>query len=148
MTTIDLSDNQLNGSIPESVSYLPFLQRPSLENKFFDGSIACDLWKNKLFSATADLYCKKYTIDRTQKTTQKEATPLNFTQFVVAILCETVVHVFIFPVSEPRDQRLFVRLKSGIQQFWSVQKDLEDMDTTVMTCLLKAETGDGSLTIV
>ncbi|XP_071716742.1 probable LRR receptor-like serine/threonine-protein kinase At1g06840 [Rutidosis leptorrhynchoides] len=55
MTTIDLSDNQLDGSIPEMISDLPTLQKLSLENNFFNGSISSELWQNKSFRATSRL---------------------------------------------------------------------------------------------
>nr|XP_027066163.1 probable LRR receptor-like serine/threonine-protein kinase At1g06840 [Coffea arabica] len=55
LTTIVLSDNQLNGSIPESFSYLPLLQKLSLDNNFFTGSVTVDLWQNRSFSSAARL---------------------------------------------------------------------------------------------
>ncbi|KAK9067765.1 hypothetical protein SSX86_011876 [Deinandra increscens subsp. villosa] len=48
-------DNQLTGLIPESLSYLPSLQKLSLENNHLNGSISADLWQNKSFSATSKL---------------------------------------------------------------------------------------------
>ncbi|KAG8650037.1 probable LRR receptor-like serine/threonine-protein kinase At1g06840 isoform X2 [Manihot esculenta] len=50
MTTIDLSDNRLNGSIPESFSNLPMLQRLSLENNLFTGSVPTDIRQNMSFN--------------------------------------------------------------------------------------------------
>ncbi|EEF30563.1 probable LRR receptor-like serine/threonine-protein kinase At1g06840 isoform X2 [Ricinus communis] len=52
MTTIDLSNNRLNGSIPGSYSNLPLLQRLSLENNLFTGSVPANFWKN--MSSTSD----------------------------------------------------------------------------------------------
>ncbi|XP_050208664.1 probable LRR receptor-like serine/threonine-protein kinase At1g06840 [Mercurialis annua] len=57
MTTINLSNNQLNDSIPESFSNLPFLQRLSIENNLFTGSVPVSIWQN--LSSTSD----KLTID-------------------------------------------------------------------------------------
>ncbi|XP_050381056.1 probable LRR receptor-like serine/threonine-protein kinase At1g06840 isoform X2 [Argentina anserina] len=54
MTTIDLSNNHLNGSIPESFSSLPHLQKLSLENNFLNGSVPA-VWRNISFSTKARL---------------------------------------------------------------------------------------------
>ncbi|KAJ9185537.1 hypothetical protein P3X46_005161 [Hevea brasiliensis] len=45
MTTIDLSDNRLNGTIPGSLSNLPVLQRLSVENNLFTGSVPTNIWQ-------------------------------------------------------------------------------------------------------
>ncbi|KAA8517618.1 hypothetical protein F0562_015092 [Nyssa sinensis] len=57
MTTIILSDNHLNGSIPESFSYLPSLQKLSVENNFLTGSVPANIWlsNSKSFSSNARL---------------------------------------------------------------------------------------------
>ncbi|XP_065852162.1 probable LRR receptor-like serine/threonine-protein kinase At1g06840 isoform X2 [Euphorbia lathyris] len=55
MTTIVLSDNHLNGSIPGSFSNIPFLQTMSLQNNFFTGSIPANIWKNMSFGTTSRL---------------------------------------------------------------------------------------------
>ncbi|CAL5351636.1 unnamed protein product [Camellia sinensis] len=51
----DLSNNQLNGSIPESFSSLPFLQKLLLENNYLTGSVHASIWKNMSFIAKARL---------------------------------------------------------------------------------------------
>ncbi|PQQ09426.1 putative LRR receptor-like serine/threonine-protein kinase [Prunus yedoensis var. nudiflora] len=51
---LDLSDNQLNGSIPESFSDLPSLQKLSLENNLLTGSVPA-IWWNISFSTRARL---------------------------------------------------------------------------------------------
>ncbi|XP_028069310.1 probable LRR receptor-like serine/threonine-protein kinase At5g37450 isoform X1 [Camellia sinensis] len=51
----NLSNNQLNGSIPESLSNLPSLQKLSLENNFLTGPIPASIWQNMSFSAKARL---------------------------------------------------------------------------------------------
>ncbi|KAF7142849.1 hypothetical protein RHSIM_Rhsim05G0233100 [Rhododendron simsii] len=51
----DLSNNQLNGSIPDSYSDLPSLQKLSLENNNLTGSVAAKIWQNKSFSVKAQL---------------------------------------------------------------------------------------------
>ncbi|KAJ9179690.1 hypothetical protein P3X46_008029 [Hevea brasiliensis] len=50
MTTINLSGNRLNGSIPGSFSNLLILQRLSLENNLFTGSIPANIWQNRSFN--------------------------------------------------------------------------------------------------
>ncbi|KAL5738929.1 hypothetical protein ACOSQ2_028109 [Xanthoceras sorbifolium] len=55
MTTIYLSDNNLNGSIPRSFSDLPFLQKLSLENNSLTGSVPANIWRNISFSTNARL---------------------------------------------------------------------------------------------
>ncbi|KAK7287056.1 hypothetical protein RIF29_00048 [Crotalaria pallida] len=55
MTTIDLSNNHLNGSIPRSFSDLPHLQKLLLENNNLSGSIPCSIWQNITFSTSARL---------------------------------------------------------------------------------------------
>ncbi|KAK8976957.1 hypothetical protein V6N11_019631 [Hibiscus sabdariffa] len=51
----DLSDNQLNGSIPESFSDLPSLQILSLQNNFLTGPVPTNLWQNLHFNTSAIL---------------------------------------------------------------------------------------------
>ncbi|KAJ8753942.1 hypothetical protein K2173_000196 [Erythroxylum novogranatense] len=55
MRTIDLSYNNLNGTISESFSNLPFLQKLSLKNNSLSGSIPSDIWQDKSFSPKARL---------------------------------------------------------------------------------------------
>ncbi|XP_021767444.1 probable LRR receptor-like serine/threonine-protein kinase At1g06840 isoform X3 [Chenopodium quinoa] len=55
VTTINLSHNNLNGSIPESFSLLPDLQMLWLLNNSINGSIPAGIWHNKSFNATARL---------------------------------------------------------------------------------------------
>lgn len=55
MTTINLSNNHINGSIPGSLSDLPFLQRLSLENNLLTGSIPANIWRNVPLNSTASL---------------------------------------------------------------------------------------------
>ncbi|WCJ27870.1 Leucine-rich repeat protein kinase family protein [Euphorbia peplus] len=55
MTTIVLSDNRLNGSIPGTFSNIPFLQRMSLQNNFFTGSVPASIWKNMSFGTSSRL---------------------------------------------------------------------------------------------
>ncbi|KAF2306591.1 hypothetical protein GH714_019652 [Hevea brasiliensis] len=55
MTTIDLSDNRLNGTIPGSLSNLPVLQRLSLENNLFTDSVPTNIWQKMSFNASARL---------------------------------------------------------------------------------------------
>ncbi|KGN54727.2 probable LRR receptor-like serine/threonine-protein kinase At1g06840 isoform X2 [Cucumis sativus] len=52
MTTIILSNNQLNGSIPRSFSNLPILQKLSLENNFLNGSVPSALWEKMSFDSS------------------------------------------------------------------------------------------------
>ncbi|CAL5387004.1 unnamed protein product [Camellia sinensis] len=51
----NLSNNQLNGSIPESFSNLPSLQKLSLENNFLTGPVPASIWQNMSFRAKARL---------------------------------------------------------------------------------------------
>ncbi|KAK4377420.1 hypothetical protein RND71_003716 [Anisodus tanguticus] len=53
MTTIILSHNRLDGSIPKSFSYLPLLQKLSVENNLLNGSFSTDIWRNKSTSTSA-----------------------------------------------------------------------------------------------
>ncbi|KAJ0982027.1 hypothetical protein J5N97_010282 [Dioscorea zingiberensis] len=46
MTTIDLSNNNLNGSIPSNFSHLSKFQRLSLENNKLQGSVPTAIWQN------------------------------------------------------------------------------------------------------
>ncbi|KAF7093931.1 hypothetical protein CFC21_096300 [Triticum aestivum] len=55
ITTIDLSHNRLNGSIPGSFSGLPNLQRLSMDNNNLDGSVPSDVWQNIDFSGNRSL---------------------------------------------------------------------------------------------
>ncbi|KAE9622314.1 putative protein kinase RLK-Pelle-LRR-VIII-1 family [Lupinus albus] len=56
MTTIDLSNNYyLNGSIPQSFSDLPHLQKLSLENNNLSGSINASIWHNITFTMNSKL---------------------------------------------------------------------------------------------
>lgn len=55
MTTIILSSNLLNGTIPESFSNLPHLQILSAKNNSLSGSIPASIWQNKSFTSTARL---------------------------------------------------------------------------------------------
>ncbi|XP_022966155.1 probable LRR receptor-like serine/threonine-protein kinase At1g06840 isoform X1 [Cucurbita maxima] len=55
MTTIILSHNQLNGSIPSSFSGLPALQKLSLENNSLNGSVPSSLWEKVVFNSSARL---------------------------------------------------------------------------------------------
>ncbi|MBA0628473.1 hypothetical protein Godav_023196 [Gossypium davidsonii] len=55
VTTIDLSYNLLNGSIPSNFSGLPRLQRLSLENNLLTGDVPSDVWQNENFTATERL---------------------------------------------------------------------------------------------
>ncbi|KAG6769665.1 hypothetical protein POTOM_025325 [Populus tomentosa] len=55
MRTIDLSENHLSGSIPGSFSNLPFLQRLSLENNLLNGSVPTDIWQNITSTKSARL---------------------------------------------------------------------------------------------
>ncbi|XP_020203402.2 probable LRR receptor-like serine/threonine-protein kinase At1g06840 [Cajanus cajan] len=54
MTTIDLSNNRLNGSIPRSFSY-PHLQNLSLANNLLSGSVPASIWQNMSFNEKAKL---------------------------------------------------------------------------------------------
>ncbi|RVW80812.1 putative LRR receptor-like serine/threonine-protein kinase [Vitis vinifera] len=55
MTTIDLSGNHLNGSIQESFSDLPRLQKLLLENNLLSGSVPTGIWQNRSLSTSARL---------------------------------------------------------------------------------------------
>ncbi|KAF3634576.1 putative LRR receptor-like serine/threonine-protein kinase [Capsicum annuum] len=55
MTTIILSHNRLNGSVPKSFSLLPSLQKLSAANNFLNGSISTNIWQNKTFTTTSRL---------------------------------------------------------------------------------------------
>ncbi|THG16891.1 hypothetical protein TEA_025614 [Camellia sinensis var. sinensis] len=55
LSYFDLSNNQLNGSIPESFSSLPSLQKLLLENNYLTGSVHASIWKNMSFIAKARL---------------------------------------------------------------------------------------------
>ncbi|KAJ6831708.1 putative LRR receptor-like serine/threonine-protein kinase [Iris pallida] len=54
VTTIDLSNNFLNGSIPSSFTGFPSLQRMSLENNLLVGSVPL-VWKNMTFNGNESL---------------------------------------------------------------------------------------------
>ncbi|KAI3407903.1 uncharacterized protein J3R85_020653 [Psidium guajava] len=51
VTTINLSNNLLNGSIPASFSALPSLQRLSLEDNSLTGSVPANNWQNMTFTS-------------------------------------------------------------------------------------------------
>ncbi|KAJ6395172.1 hypothetical protein OIU77_020435 [Salix suchowensis] len=55
ISTIDLSDNHLNGSIPRSFSNLLFLQRLSLENNLLIGYVSANMWQNMSSTKSAGL---------------------------------------------------------------------------------------------
>ncbi|XP_026460726.1 probable LRR receptor-like serine/threonine-protein kinase At1g06840 isoform X2 [Papaver somniferum] len=55
MTTIDLSNNRLEGNIPDSFSGLPRLQKLSLGNNFLNGTLSSIIWSNRTFNATEKL---------------------------------------------------------------------------------------------
>lgn len=46
ITTIDLSHNNLSGTIPMNLSGLPYLQRLSLANNLYNGSVPSIIWPN------------------------------------------------------------------------------------------------------
>ncbi|XP_027094761.2 probable LRR receptor-like serine/threonine-protein kinase At1g06840 isoform X4 [Coffea arabica] len=46
ITTIDLSHNDLSGTIPMNLSGLPYLQRLSLANNLYNGSVPSIIWPN------------------------------------------------------------------------------------------------------
>ncbi|KAL8516988.1 hypothetical protein ACS0TY_015287 [Phlomoides rotata] len=51
ITTIILSDNRLNGSIPSNFSGLRHLQRLYLNNNLLSGSVPSDIWENITFTS-------------------------------------------------------------------------------------------------
>ncbi|KAG4156520.1 hypothetical protein ERO13_D02G002200v2, partial [Gossypium hirsutum] len=55
LSYLDLSYNQLNGSIPGSFSGLPSLQTLSLQNNFLTGPVPTNIWQNMSFDASAKL---------------------------------------------------------------------------------------------
>ncbi|KAJ6699351.1 LEUCINE-RICH REPEAT PROTEIN KINASE FAMILY PROTEIN [Salix purpurea] len=55
MRTIDLSENHLSGPIPGSFSNLPFLQRLSLESNQLNGSVPAEIWQNMNSTKSARL---------------------------------------------------------------------------------------------
>ncbi|KAK1265328.1 putative LRR receptor-like serine/threonine-protein kinase [Acorus gramineus] len=55
ITTIILSNNQLNGSISRNFSGLPILQILSLENNLLTGSVPSNMWQNMTFNGTQRL---------------------------------------------------------------------------------------------
>ncbi|XP_058750413.1 probable LRR receptor-like serine/threonine-protein kinase At1g06840 [Vicia villosa] len=52
ITTIDLSNNTLTGTIPSSFSNLPNLQKLSLANNSLNGSVPSTIWQNKTLNGT------------------------------------------------------------------------------------------------
>ncbi|KAK2440540.1 hypothetical protein P8452_19614 [Trifolium repens] len=52
ITTIDLSNNELTGTIPSSFSSLSRLQRLSLANNSFSGSVSSTIWQDKTVNGT------------------------------------------------------------------------------------------------
>ncbi|XP_042050154.1 probable LRR receptor-like serine/threonine-protein kinase At1g06840 [Salvia splendens] len=55
ITTIILSHNELNGSIPSNFSSLPRLQKLALNNNLLSGSVPSDIWDNALFTSESKL---------------------------------------------------------------------------------------------
>ncbi|KAK6163876.1 hypothetical protein DH2020_000740 [Rehmannia glutinosa] len=55
ITTIDLSNNNLNGTIPASFSQLPLLQKLSLANNSLIGSVPSIIWQNRSLNASERL---------------------------------------------------------------------------------------------
>ncbi|KAL1549036.1 putative LRR receptor-like serine/threonine-protein kinase [Salvia divinorum] len=55
ITTIILSHNELNGSIPSNFSALPRLQKLALNNNLLSGSVPSDIWENVLFTSESKL---------------------------------------------------------------------------------------------
>ncbi|KAK8670268.1 hypothetical protein V6N13_105026 [Hibiscus sabdariffa] len=55
----DLSDKQLNGSIPKSFSDLPSRQTLSLQNNFLIGPVPTNIWQNVSFNASSSLMLNK-----------------------------------------------------------------------------------------
>ncbi|KAG1338920.1 putative LRR receptor-like serine/threonine-protein kinase [Cocos nucifera] len=55
ITTIDLSNNFLSGSIPSNFSDLPNLQRLSLENNNLNGSVPSTIWENVTLTGNESL---------------------------------------------------------------------------------------------
>ncbi|TYI93288.1 hypothetical protein E1A91_D02G127000v1 [Gossypium mustelinum] len=55
LSYLDLSDNQLKGSIPGSFSDLHSLQKLSLKNNFLTGPVPTNIWQNMSFSTSARL---------------------------------------------------------------------------------------------
>ncbi|KAK6163879.1 hypothetical protein DH2020_000743 [Rehmannia glutinosa] len=55
ITTIDVSNNNLNGTIPASFSQLPLLQKLSLANNSLIGSVPSIIWQNRSLNASERL---------------------------------------------------------------------------------------------
>ncbi|PQQ02333.1 putative LRR receptor-like serine/threonine-protein kinase [Prunus yedoensis var. nudiflora] len=55
ITTINLSNNNLTGTIPANFSGLPHLQKLSIANNSLDGSVPASLWQNRTLNATGGL---------------------------------------------------------------------------------------------
>ncbi|GKV20766.1 hypothetical protein SLEP1_g30844 [Rubroshorea leprosula] len=55
ITTIDLSNNELNGTIPASFSGLPLLQNLILANNSLNGSIPSSIWQNRTQNVSESL---------------------------------------------------------------------------------------------
>ncbi|CAB4312324.1 unnamed protein product [Prunus armeniaca] len=55
ITTINLSNNNLTGRIPANFSGLPHLQKLSISNNSLDGSVPATLWQNRTLNATERL---------------------------------------------------------------------------------------------
>ncbi|XP_004249029.1 probable LRR receptor-like serine/threonine-protein kinase At1g06840 [Solanum lycopersicum] len=53
MTAIILSHNRLDGSIPKSFSSLPLLQKLTMDNNLLNGSFSTDIWQNKSTSTSS-----------------------------------------------------------------------------------------------
>ncbi|KAL3829003.1 hypothetical protein ACJIZ3_017805 [Penstemon smallii] len=56
ITTIDLSNNNLNGTIPSSFSNLPHLQKLSVANNSLSGSIPSIIWLNRTLNSSERLF--------------------------------------------------------------------------------------------
>ncbi|XP_062081648.1 probable LRR receptor-like serine/threonine-protein kinase At1g06840 isoform X2 [Humulus lupulus] len=55
ITTIDLSDNNLIGTIPESFSRLPLIQKLSVANNTLNGTVPSRIWHDRTLNSTEHL---------------------------------------------------------------------------------------------